>query len=81
MVRFTKNDGSFILCGKDEDPKKVLMDILEQHTKENGGPLTFEDAADVDKNPGMVQPNSYTFYYDSFSKAAELAWSRINGES
>ncbi len=78
MVRFTKNDGSFILCGKDEDPKSVLMGTLMYHPERNHKLLTFADAAKI---PDMIQPNTYAYYYGcSFNEVAELAWSRVTSE-
>lgn len=82
MVRLAKNDGSFIICGKGEDPQKVIMDTLRQYTKENNGPLTFEDAAKI---PGMIQPNVCVSYYCNkynkcFSELARSVWEKVAGE-
>lgn len=77
MLKLTKNDGSFIICEANDNPKSVLMGTLMYYTDREHRLLTFEDAAKI---PGMIRPNTYAYYYGSFNKAAELAWSRITSK-
>ena len=70
-VQITRNDGSQFFS---DNPKKDLMDKLMEQTSLAGHLLSFDEAG---KDPKMIQPNCYAFYFGSFSEAAKKAWDRL----
>lgn len=74
MKFFKKNNGEYVEYD-DMAPKKKLMEVLIERTKVAGHQLSY---AEAEKDPEMIQPNTYAFHYGgSFSKVAERAWSMI----
>ena len=70
LLFFSKNDGNKFST---ENPEKDLMDLLIEKTISAGHMLSFEEAS---KDPEMVQPNNYAYYFGSFGEAAKMAWRR-----
>lgn len=68
LIFLNKNNGDVFSTS---NPEKDLMDLLIDKTKTLGHMLTFDEASTI---PDMVEPNSYAFYFGSFSNAAKLAW-------
>lgn len=56
-----------------ESPEEDLMKLLVEKTISVGHMLSFNEASE---DPEMVRPNSYAFYFGSFSEAARTAWFR-----
>ena len=74
MQFFKKNNGEYVEYD-DMAPEKKLMEVLVERTKVAGHQLSY---AEAEKDPEMIQPNTYAFHYGgSFSKVAERAWSMI----
>lgn len=75
LIFFSKNNGE--LFGV-TDPKKDLLDLLVKKTMQCGHMITFDEAS---ADPDMVKPNSYAFYFGSYSVAAEKAWKIVKLEA
>ena len=61
------------------DPMDDLMDRLIEKTKSAKHCLSFDEAS---KDPEMYQPNSYAYYFGSFTEAARTAWNMVkSGQS
>ena len=73
-IFFEKNDGSYF---DTNNPRKDFLNLLIKKTRAHGHMLTFEEARD---DPDMIKPNSYAFYFGSFTMAAEIAWSEVRRE-
>ena len=70
LLFFDKNNGDKFST---EKPEEDLLSLLIEKTKACGHMLTFAEAS---ADPEMVQPNSYAYYFGSFSEAAKIAWRR-----
>ena len=68
LLFFDKNNGDKLSTNS---PEKDLMDLLVDRTISAGHMLSFKEASE---DPEMVKPNSYAFYFGSFSDAARTAW-------
>lgn len=73
-IFFEKNDGSNFGTN---NPKKDFMNLLVEKTKAAGHMFSFDEAS---ADPDMIKPNSYAFYYGSYTAAAEIAWSKVRAE-
>ena len=62
------NNGNLILT---DNMRKTLKEVIEDATRRAGHILSFDDAK---KDPLMIPPNEYPYYFGSFSVAAEKAW-------
>ena len=62
------NNGELILT---DNMRKTLKGAIEDATRRAGHMLSFDDAK---KDPLMIPPNEYPYYFGSFSVAAEKAW-------
>lgn len=69
-TRLSKNKGGFLYL---ESPREQLMKMLVEKTLAAGHTLSFKE---VSEDPDMVTPNTYAFYFGSFSEAAETAWKK-----
>ena len=58
-----------------EYKSEQMMEQLVKATREAGHQLSFEEARD---NPNLPDPNTYAFFWRTFSKAAEIAWHKVN---
>ncbi len=72
LLFLNKNNGGVI---QTERPQEDLMELLIKKTKELGHVVSFSEAK---ADPGMVEPNTYAYYFDSFGKAAKRAWDRVS---
>ena len=71
QLTFDRNNGGKYTTGH---PEVDLMDLLVVKTAALGHMLTFSEAA---ADPDMVTPNSYAYYFGSFSEAAKQAWQKV----
>ena len=68
------NNGELILT---DNMRKTLKEVIENATRRAGHKLSFDDAK---KDPLMIPPNEYPYYFGSFSVAAEEAWRVVRRE-
>lgn len=71
-IQLTKSKGGHIYL---ENPMEELMEMLVEKTLALGHMVSFREACE---DPELVDPNSYAFYYGSFSEAAKIAWKKAN---
>lgn len=72
-IQLSKTKGGYLSF---ENPKKQLMKMLVEKTRDVGHVLSFREACE---DPDMIDPNNYAFYFGSFREAAKLAWKEANG--
>ena len=71
-IQLSKTRGGYLSL---ENPKKQLMKMLIDKTRDVGHLLSFREACE---DPNMIDPNNYAFYFGSFREAAELAWRKVS---
>ena len=62
------NNGNLILT---DNMRKTLKGAIEDATRRAGHMLSFDDAK---KDPLMIPPNEYPYYFGDFPTAAKDAW-------
>ncbi len=68
------NNGKLILT---DNMRKTLKGAIEDATRRAGHMLSFDDAR---KDPLMIPPNEYPYYFGDFPTAAKDAWRKIERE-
>ena len=68
------NNGELILT---DNMRKTLKGAIEDATRRAGHMLSFDDAK---KDPLMIPPNEYPYYFGDFPTAAKDAWRKIERE-
>ncbi len=68
------NNSELILT---DNMRKTLKEVIEDATRRAGHKLSFDEAR---KDPLMIPPNEYPYYFGSFSVAAEEAWRVVRRE-
>lgn len=71
-IQLAKSKGGYIDL---ENPMEELMEMLVEKTLALGHMVSFREACE---DPDLVDPNSYAFYYGSFSEATKIAWKKAN---
>ncbi len=71
-IQLAKSKGGYIGL---ENPMEELMEMLVEKTLALGHMVSFREACE---DPDLVDPNSYAFYYGSFSEATKIAWKKAN---